>query len=160
MEQYSITYASGCGSQIADVSGQYVLGKQAGGNALACSWPIHQQVRSPEGFFQSRAVTTSIMSVSPRSSIFATHAAVFGCFGVAWGRVTQSLLDCGGAYQPCCNSLDLCGPQLSCVDRSANGVLCEPCGAPFSIPCPVQPFCDAAGLIPTYSTIRCCLPYA
>ena len=57
--------------------------------------------------------------------------------------------DCGSAYQPCCAWGESCSDAaLSCIARE-GGATCEPCGTPFSQPCPQTPYCSATELIPT-----------
>eukprot|EP00892_Ulva_mutabilis_P006713 jgi/Ulvmu1/4413/UM002_0138.1 len=101
------------------------------------------------GYCPSARPSCGTMSNSNR---LLSCSVVAACVGLSNGRVVSSLLDCGGAYQPCCNRHKTCAPSLSCVDRPVHGPVCEPCGAPFAIPCPAQPFCEAAGLIPVSST--------
>lgn len=61
--------------------------------------------------------------------------------------------DCGRAFQPCCSVGDVCtDPGLSCIGREPQP-RCEPCGAPFAQPCPISPYCEAGGLIPTTRAI-------
>lgn len=61
--------------------------------------------------------------------------------------------DCGRAFQPCCSSGEVCtDPGLSCIARQPQA-RCEPCGSPFAQPCPISPYCEAIGLIPTTRTI-------
>jgi hypothetical protein len=60
--------------------------------------------------------------------------------------------DCGLAFQPCCPGEESClDEEFSCIAREPIA-RCEPCGTPFSQPCPQAPYCEASELIPTTST--------
>lgn len=72
------------------------------------------------------------------------------CLLGAQAQVVQP--DCGGAFQPCCAGIESCREDLSCIDRGGAGIVCEPCGDPFSQPCPSGQYCSSAQLVPTAST--------
>ena len=72
------------------------------------------------------------------------------CLLAAQAQAAQP--DCGGAFQPCCAGIESCRTGLSCIDRGAAGVICEPCGDPFSQPCPSGQYCSSSQLVPTAST--------
>lgn len=60
--------------------------------------------------------------------------------------------DCGLAFQPCCSGEQAClDEEFTCIAREPVA-RCEPCGTPFSQPCPQSPYCEASELIPTTST--------
>ena len=90
-------------------------------------------------------------------------SAIAACAGATLIRAASSLPrsllasgspDCGLAFQPCCAWGDSCSdPSLTCIARE-GGPLCEPCGTPFSQPCPTAPYCEVDGLIPTTRASR------
>lgn len=72
-----------------------------------------------------------------------------GLSGLPRGLLQRNVVDCGMAYQPCCQSGDTCAEVgLTCLARQ-GGTRCEPCGTPFSQPCPDTPYCGEEALIPT-----------
>jgi hypothetical protein len=66
--------------------------------------------------------------------------------------LTSGSADCGLAYQPCCSWGESCQNSLACIERE-GGPRCEPCGTPFSQPCPQSPYCETLELIPTTRAI-------
>lgn len=70
------------------------------------------------------------------------------------GHAQNIVPDCGRAFQPCCTGAESCVEGFSCIDRGAAGIICEPCGDPFSQPCPMAPYCSSSQLVPTASAMQ------